>query len=255
MIKNIEDFIPYRNEFIELVTIVAQYSPTLEYMQKIHRLFENLIPYMNRPPNISQSREWDFDNFKFLAHELFLYVLAIFLKQDQLDGANYFLTQKYYVPGNSDYDQDVMTSFVVFRARMTSLSYRNERLKLRSLSVRADLLKERSNGTGIEFRHLMQADFIAFMRAEIETKANWREWWPETLLYVGRFSSAFEIFARSVSKAYFDRVKVLLGIENPKELEPLFNIYKANPDRLLRWEFNSFNPTVLLGYDKLATQP
>lgn len=204
---------------------------------------------------MSQLNKWGFDNFKFIVHELFLYGLAILLKYDRLEQANYLLTQQYYVPGNSDYGRDVMINFQVFREYMESLQHRNKRLNLRRLSLRADLLKDRCNGTGIDFRYLMQADFIAFMRAEIEANANNGNWWPETLLYIGHFNNSFEIFARSISKSYFDRVKILLAVNVKNDLEPLLNNYQNQSRQLPRWQFESFNPAALLGYSKLATKP
>lgn len=253
VIRSIEEFLPFRNEAIQLFTTIAQYSPTTEFVQRTHRLFESLIPYMHRPSNINQCNEWDFDNFKFLVHELFLYALAVFIKHDRLAQAKYLLEQHYYLPGNSDYGRNVMVSYVVLRDFLRSLQYRNKRLELRRLSLRADLLKERCNGTGIEFRYLMQADFVAFMRAEIEVED--KGWWPETLLYLGHFNGAFEVFARSVSKAYFNNAKGLIAIESVKDLEPLFKSYQDGTRKLPRWEFEGFSPSVLLGYEQLATRP
>jgi len=253
VIKNIEEFIPYRNELIQLFTTIAQYCTTTEFVQRIHRLFENLIPYMNRPINVTQWTEWDFDNFKFIVHELFLYALAILLKHDRLDQANILLQQQYFLPENLSDGRNVMISFVTFQKGLRSLQYRNERLKLNRLSIRAELLKERCKGIGVEFYHLMQADFVAFMRAEIETNS-FRSWWPETLVY-REHNNAFEIFARSISKTYFDRVKVLLAISTPKDLEPLFKSYQDGSRRLPSWGFDSFNPIFLIGYEHLATRP
>ena len=147
-----------------------------------------------------------------------------------------------------------MVSFTVFREYMQSLEYRNKRLTLRRLSLRADLLKERCAGTGIDFRHLQQADFVAFMRAEIEAKDRYNSWWPETLLYLGDFNRPFEIFARSVSKTYFNKAKVLLAIETPKDLEPLLKSYNEGTRKLPSWHFERFNPKSLLGYENLATR-
>jgi len=62
VIRNIENFIPYRNEFIQLLITINQYSPTEEYIQKVHRFFETLIPYMKQPKHVTSYREWDFDN-------------------------------------------------------------------------------------------------------------------------------------------------------------------------------------------------
>lgn len=255
VIRNLEEFLPFRNEAIQLFTTIAQYSPTPEIVQRTHRLFESLIPYMHRPSHINQYSEWDFDNFKFLIHELFLYALAIFIKHDRLTQAKYLLEQHYYFPGKSDNGLNVMVSYVVFRDYLHSLEHRNKRLELRRLSLRADLLKDRCNSTGIEFRYLMQADFVAFMRAEVEAENEYKRWWPETLLYLGHFNGAFEVFARSVSKAYFDNAKDLIAIETVKDLEPLLMSYQDGSRKLPRWQFEGFSPSVLLGYEHLASRP
>jgi len=93
------------------------------------------------------------------------------------------------------------------------------------------------------------------MRAEVDAVDDYNRWWPETLLYIGHFNSPFEIFARSVSKTYFNKVKVLLGIEIPKDLELLLKSYKDGTRKLPMWQFEGFNPTALLGYENLATLP
>lgn len=215
VVNNIESFLPYRNEAIQLFITVSKYAPTEENIQKIHRFFESLVHYMNRPEHVRQRNEWDSDNFKFIVYELFLYAIAVPVKNERFTQVNYLLEQRYYLPGNSDYDRDVLVSFTVFRKYIGLLKHRNIRLGLRRLSLRADLLKERSSGIGIEFRHLMQADFVLFMRAELDTKDERNIWWPEILLYLGDFHSPFEIFARAISKKYFDKIKCLFVINSP----------------------------------------
>jgi hypothetical protein len=252
VIKSIEDFLPYRNEAIQLFVTISQYAANDENIQKMHRFFEDLVPYMNRPENVRQWSEWDFDNFIFIVHELFLYAVAVLIKHERFDQANFLMEQQYYIPGNSDYGRDVMVSFIVFRKNMRSLEHRNKRLELGRLSVRADLLKERCSGTGVEFRDLMQADFVLYLRAELEAEGSFGRWWPETLLYLGHYHSPFEIFARAVSKKHFNKVKCLLAIQSPSDLEGLLNAYKEDKRRLPRWEFESFSPSALLGYEQLA---
>jgi hypothetical protein len=101
----------------------------------------------------------------------------------------------------------------------------------------------------------MQADFVTFMRAEIESKNDYGRWWPETLLYLGHFNSAFEIFARSKSKAYFNSVKGLLAIDSVEDLEPLLKSYQDGSRKRPRWgDFQSINPAALLGFEQLATR-
>ncbi|WP_082033600.1 SEFIR domain-containing protein [Aeromonas dhakensis] len=255
VIKSIDDFLPYRNESIQLFIAVAQYAPEEEFIQRLHRFFESLIPYMYRPNNMSMCGDWDFDNYKFIVHELFLYALAILIKHERMEQASYLLQQHYYLPGNSDFGRDTMVNYTVFRMYMYSLANRNERLKLQRLSLRSNLLKERCTGVGIDFRYLLQADFVAFMRMEVEAQNERNKWWPETLLHIGHFNSSFEIFARSASRAYFDKVKVLLAIKEPKDLEPLLERYSTGSRQLPSWEHSGFNPSSLLGYKHLATRP
>ncbi len=257
LIKNIEDFLPYRNEAIQLFITVAQYAPAEEIIERIHRFFESLIPYMQKPGHIQQYHTWDFDNFKFLMHELFLYTVAALLKKDRLELAADFLSRQYYLPDNWNDSQSPMARYWVFYEPLESLEHRNKRLNLRRYSLRSDLLKERSTGTGIEFRHLMQADFIAFLRSEIESNGGWRKWWPETLCYskdIGNFYVTFEIFARSASKAYFDRAKRLIAIQSPSDLAPLFEQYKNNHHGLPSWGFNRLDPATLIDFKHLATR-
>jgi hypothetical protein len=254
IIDSLEKFIPYRNEAISLFVALAQYALTEENISKLHRFFEALIPYMNKPENVNSWSEWDFDNFKFIAHELFLYLVAILIKHEKFSEVNLLLNQEYYVPGQSDYGKDVMVGYDAFRAHLRSLEHRNTRLKLNRLSLHADLLEQRSKHSGIEFRHLMQADFILFMRAEVQQSDFYSRWFPDTLVYIGRFHSALEVFARSSSKSYFEKSKCLLGIDKPSDLNELMEAYKIDRNRLPRWQFDSFSPSVLLGHEQLATK-
>ncbi|MCX5818857.1 MAG: TIR domain-containing protein [Deltaproteobacteria bacterium] len=251
VVKSIEEFLPFRNEAIQLFTTVAQYSPTPEVVQRTHRFFESLIPYMQKPEDVTSWTEWEFDNFKFLIHELFLYVVTIFIKHERFQQANNLLSQQYYLPGNSDYGRNVMVSFTVFSESMRSLVHRNQRLKLNRVSVMADILEQRSKGSGVAFRDLMQTDFVLFLRAERDSE-NFSSWWPDTLVYIYGYHSAFEIFARSVSRSYFDKVKCLLAIDKVSDLSEQLEGYKADPRRLPKLGIRSFSPSTLLGFEQLC---
>lgn len=256
VLKSLNDFLPFRNEFLQLLISINQYANTrIEFYEKLQRYFEKLIPFLNNPPQISQYKDSDFDNFRFFLHELFLYAVAIPIKFENFAVAQQLLQQQYYLPGNSDYGRNVMVDFVVMRKYMPSLEHRNKQKNLNRLSLRADLLKERTLGSGIEFKHLMQADFVLFMRHEVLNPESYSRWWPETLVYLGDYPSQFEIFARASSKMYFEKIKGLLGIATPQDLLPLFDSYRNIKRDLPRWQFNSFNPAQLLGYEQLATKP
>lgn len=256
IVESIESFIPYRNEAIQLFFTIAQYSPTEDNIIKLHRFFESLIPYMNRPADHTRIvRDGGFDNFNFIIHELFLYAIAIFIKMERFEEVNLLLTQQYYVANYADYGNQVMVDYCIFRNYLRSLDRRNSRLKLKRISLTSDFLEQRSKTSGLEFKHLMQADFVLFLRADYNESEYSRGWYPDTLLYIGHFSYAFEIFARSVSKAYFNKVKCLLTISKPDDLNKLMEDYRTDSRRLPRWDFQPISPFSLLGYEQLAKKP
>ena len=254
VVANIEAFLPYRNELSEFFATAALYQDTDAMRVIIHRLFESLIPYMNRPPEVNQYHEWDWDNFRFIVQELFLYLIASHIGADRLEGAGYFLEQEYYVPGNSDYGRNVMVPFVLFRHHLRSLQFRNERLQAQRASLQADYLKERCKGVGIEFRHLMDADFIMYLSGVIRYGAD-RIWWPETLVYLHDRGGPFEVFARSRSAAYFERVKRLIRVRDKEALEEVVRAAETERLRVPHWHLHTLNLRAITGLDQIATRP
>lgn len=253
--ESILAFLPARNEYVQLVATISQFQPKIESVRRLHRFIETIISYMHRPEHITTYNEREFDNYKFIVHELFLYTLAIFIKNEQFELAAHLLSQQYYVGERQQYGDKSMVEFHVIRQYTETLEHRNRRLGLRKLSLRAHLLKERSQATGVEFRYLMQADFVAFIRVELLKTSEYDHWWPETLLYLDNFGGSFEMFARSISQNYFDRVKTLLGIETKTALDGLLTEYAQDRSLLPRWGFKSFSPRALLGYEDLCTVP
>ena len=253
IMKNIEAFLPYRDEAVQILFAIARYDPKEEFIESLHRFFESLIPYMFRPESVTRWEDWDFDNFRFIIHELFLYAIAIFVKLERFQQASMLLNQRYYMPGNSDYGRDTMVSFSVFRQYMKSLEHRNKRLELGRVSLRADLLKQRCQTTGMDFRYLVQADFILFLRGELHSEDSYI-WWPDTSPYLSRFYGPFEIFARAESKRYFEKIKCLLDIKSPDDFEQLLGKYQQGKRKLPGWQFYSLSPALLLNIEKLGTR-
>lgn len=249
LVENIESFIPYRNEIVQLLIVIAQYNSLPGIDLKIHRFLESLLPYQDRPPEITQYMEGDFDNFKFIIHELFLYTVAVFLKYERFETVQVILFTPYYVHERSSYGQSAF-GYQVFRAYVRMLDYRNQRLSLGRLSLAADLMKSRSQNSGLDFNQLMQADFILFLRGA----QNGERWFPDTLVYASHSYNAFEIFARSMSQKYFDSVKLLIGVANKREVGELLLNFKGPESQLPRWQFETFNPEILIGYEMLGTR-
>lgn len=254
IVRSIEEFSPYRDQLIQLVRVIAQYAPTSEYAEKLHRFFERLLPYMDRPEHLTRWNEAQFDNFKFIAHELLLYALATLIDAERFELANHLLTSPYYVPGRSDAGKNAVVGFGYFHQHAKSFEFRNQRLKTRRYSLRADLLNERAKSSGMAFGSVMQADFVAFLRSR-RTEDGWWRWWPETLLYSLRSYGPFEKFARSSSLRYFDRFKGLLGVQTPAEFQEFCANLVNGQERLPKWDFDSIDVATLSGAKEIGSRP
>lgn len=252
--KSIEDFLPARNEFLQVLTTLAQYADISSYSPRLHRFYESLIPYLDRPPQINRWNELDFDNFKFIVHELFLYGVAVLLKGEHFGVTDYLLGQPYYVPGNSDFGKNATVTFSALRAHVKSLEIRNQRLKQGRVSLQADLLEQRSHASGLAFRYVMQADLVCFLRDGMMSADSWYTWWPYTLLYAQRHHGSFEIFARASSQAYLPSVLKVIGAPDLPALKVKLESY-AKDSSLPRWNFYTLSPKTLTGIEQLGTRP
>lgn len=254
IVKSINDFLPARNEFVQVIATLTQYADTEIYAPRLHRFYESLIPYLSRPPHL---HEWDVlesDNFRFIVHELFLYGIALMLKEEHFGTADYLLGQPYYVPGKSDYGQNATVSFTALHKYVQSLENRNIRLKLNRISLAADLLEQRPLTSGVSFQHLMQADFVCFLRSDMMGFDEWEHWWPDTLMCAQKSHGPFEIFVRASSKAYLPRVLKTIGATDLSALAARFESYTQD-DTLTGWSYQSLNPETLSGLEQLGTRP
>ena len=256
IIENIERFTSFRNEAVEVFTAISQYDQPPGSAKHLHRFFEAVIPYLFEPGHNQSWHKWDFDNFKFIINELFLYCIAVLLKYERFVSVSILTLQRYHFVLASDSSIGPMNHFSVFSNSLYSLEHRKERLKMRRLSVHADLLKERCKGIGISFDHLMQADYFLFLADCIEALKirGGPSWWPVTLVYKVRSDKSFELFARCESQNYFDRFKITLGITDKNELDQVVEAFKIRQWRVPTWGFDSISPTHLMGYEALCTR-
>jgi hypothetical protein len=257
VVRSIEEFLPYRNEAIELFLTIGRYRATHESGESLHRFIESLFPYIYRPENVDRWRDWDSDNLKFIVHELFLYAIASLLRSERFEGIAYLLQQHYYLGQVTGHRRNPMSPFSELFEHLEILDYRNRRLQLNRLSLHADLLAHRTKASGWTFQQIMQADLLLFVRDcfDVLRTNQGQSWWPVTLVYAGRQYGPFELFARSQSARYFRHMQQVFDIGSKDDFALLVDAFKEHKLRKPTWEFPSVNLFNLMGLDKLATLP
>jgi hypothetical protein len=256
VINNIAAFVPYRDEYVEVVSVLARYWPLSNGEHRLQKFLETIALYLFRPKTAVQWSDTDFDNFSFIIHELFLYTTAILIHHERFSAVDGLLTAGYYLGATLEHQSDPVQEFVIFRGFLKTFEIRKQRLQLNRLSLRADLLQQRAQSSGVSFELVMQADFVLFLRSCVNVlKSSTKQWWPETLIYAERHGP-FEIFARAQSVGYFDRVKEMLGVCGKDELKQVLSqIRQDRPPYLPTWQIYSIDPRELAGMEKIATRP
>ena len=80
VVESIERFLPRRDEIVRIFLALAQQGDGDEIIEQVQEFLGALLPYTVRPEGAGSWYSWDFDNFKFIAHELFLWAVACFIK-------------------------------------------------------------------------------------------------------------------------------------------------------------------------------
>lgn len=253
VIENINQFLPARNELIEVFGTIALYDPDINYAKAIHKFFESLIPYVKRNKT-TPYYEWDNDNYKFIIQEIFIICVGVFLKHERFDFVAQLLNQQYFV--EVDEHRGTMASYGVFRNPLPSFENRNQRLKLNRLSVQADLIRARCSDSGLAFKSLMQADFLLYLRGSIDAlKEKQRQtWWPVTLVFSTVYGAAFEIFSRAESIEYFNQLRITLGVNDKSDFEPFIQGLKNDTIYTPSWSYERIEPLELMNYEKLCSR-
>lgn len=113
IIESLGQELPYRNEYIEILTLAARYWNAI-FVEKIHRFFERIAVYQFRPPETRSWSEWDYDNYHFIANELFLYTISILVRSERMPETGDLLDQYYYLGEVAPERQEPMTNFTIF---------------------------------------------------------------------------------------------------------------------------------------------
>lgn len=248
VLERIDQFQSSRSEIVGILNVLVQYRDTQESRSIAHKFFERLITTMDR--QVNQPGSWldsQFDNMKFVVHELFLNFMAILIRYEKFEFANFMLEERYFVPNGGTSN---LTTYEEFRQHARSLdriSQKNGRA-----SSRADLLESNSRNSVVPFDYLKQADLVIFTRAVV----NDAYWYPESLLYATFGNTGpMEIFARAESRRYFERIDPMIGVKSKEMLESIGAKLRANPDQLPRWNHHRLPWEGLINLRKIASAP
>jgi hypothetical protein len=196
VVESIEKMLPLRDDFVDFIFTIFKYQERVD-LEQLQNFFEKLIPFNNRPENVQSYTEIDFDNYRFFSYELFLYLFSILIKLKKYDALAYFINSQYFYR-HPDSSELIYNGIEIFNHYLPSLDeIRNTRLKLRRVSVTADLIKSRATRKDIDFKDVIQADLVAFYITDL--RGGHFGWFPRTSVYSAWWGTGVELFDRRFS--------------------------------------------------------
>lgn len=218
----IEGMRPLRDSFIMFASYLSQSELSDADLDQLHDYLERFAQFQFRSFDVSRHYDYDWDNYRFICYESFLYLTAALVRRGKFGVLAEIVHSTYFY--DSNLKRQVYSGIGgLFNSYILSLDgMRNSRLNLRRVSVTADLMKTRAEGTGVPFDDLVRADlllhYLTFLQADVKA-TSWQSdvWFPFLSPYAANFES-IPILQRLVSIRQFNRVKILFDVDSPDVL-------------------------------------
>ncbi len=250
---NIVSYTPLRNDYI--IFLDKLLKSELEFdIETFIKFFEKLSLFKN--PLDESRTSWstnEFDNFKFVIHEIFLYTIAVGLRNEKYKFIEEILYSSYFFQSRYDtgnepkrFTEELYNYVEVFD------QFYNQAYSKNLISPMADFMLSRIPES-LSKENIIDADLLSYYVASLD---NIKRWFPITYHYKKR--DKFELFDRLISLRHFEKVKCLFAVNTPKELQEKLTHFKINDKNGNGFGYsNSFDRITpiynLIDIDKIGT--
>jgi TIR domain len=259
IVDSIKSMLPYRDELVDFFGMLVEYRNEPQSYEEIAEFFQSALAYHFRPKDMNSWTSMSADNFKFMTYELFLYFVAVLIKARRFEEANQFLAREFYVTNPEGNDR--FWSFSEIRPYIDSLEERRkQRLKLNTVSLTADLVKERAGRKDIGFAELGETDVVLYFRSYFGRRQERRGdvWYPYTIIYREIGGGPTKLFRMSESGKHFASLKVILGVDTHESGPALLQRFLASGGKSeLTFSSRSWPISIssLVDFNKLGIRP
>jgi hypothetical protein len=216
IVKNIEKFLPFRDDFISFCDLVYKYNVKFN-AEIIINLLENLQLLLFEPLTVKDKQYWHTDNFRFINYELFLCLIATLLNYEKYSDASLFINNTYYF--KDPYLRNIEShGFSIFNQYVEFLDrVRNERLNFKLISFTAQLIIQRANHRLIPEELIKETDFILFSISLFQLDVD-KLWFPRLYIYMNHVRTV-PLLKMMISKRYFEKIKILFVVNDLEQFK------------------------------------
>ena len=253
VINCINDFVPYREEWLDLLNSVCDNGLLPDVLNDYLRFFEDIHKYIYPRNGINYLYNQEEDNMKFIEYELMLCFIALLLKKECYNAVADVLNATFYNSGATTEDE-VTYTYSGFNHYLDSIFYHNERSSNKYYSLQAKIVNDRMVSCELlKMQDICQADFVCWLY-QIGHPENSDRWFPHCLLYACYMRRPFEMFARAESLRYLESMKVVFDLKDKDDFLRLYSEIMEKDSVIPRWGFDSPNVKMLMNIEKLGTR-
>lgn len=255
VLDNLEGFLRYRNEYVDFVDFTCRYVDHTRVFEAVQRFFSRCPRFLHRHENGSTRFS---DNYQFLIGELFLYTIALLIKRERFEDAALFLKATYHDSEDLHYNFVYSHSvFIPFMGQVEQLRARFVPSQSRNITLALKKLPERATNPKVTWDDLLEADYILYVRDMLREPSSRRAWWSSSIRsHILPYKSlrGMSVFQRAESKAYFDRMRILLNVESKEDLVEKVIAAVGSLSRSEAWDIGNLEQhRSLMQLDRLAT--
>lgn len=224
---NLNQYTTLRNDFIAFIEKLLKSE--LDFDIELIIKFLERLPLYKRPIDDRGSlSEFEFDNYRIIIHELFLYLITIGLKIEKYNFIEELLYSSYFLKDKYNYNKEPSGFDEFYNYVETIDDYYKKTFSKNFYSPMAEFLITRIPD-GYSKDLLVEADLLCHYIGTLTNK----RWFPMTYIY--KLRGHFELFDRLISLRHFEKVKILFNVNTPKELQDNLTKLKetdTNSDRM-----------------------
>ncbi|MCR8635758.1 toll/interleukin-1 receptor domain-containing protein [Paenibacillus radicis (ex Xue et al. 2023)] len=220
IVDNIHNMIPLRDDFIRFVELHCEYQESADIAIFVD-FFERMITFTRASEGLGSHDIRQFDHFKFLLRELFLFTVLVFIEKSRVRSLLLLLESTYFFNKSGSL---VPVSYDSLHMNCTSLDEtRNRRLGLRKLCLSADILINEHTTKNYSKNQMIQADLLLYYFSVLRNR-NTRNWYPITYIY-GEYIQ-LPLLQRLQSRDFATKVMELFEASSVEELKHKFSNFQ-----------------------------
>ena len=248
--ENINLYTPLRNDFIDFFDKLTKEDQEFDVDIVIH--FLEKLPLLTSPQDDRGSwSTYEFDNFRFFIHELFLHLIAVSIKNEKYKFIEELLYSSYFFKEKYGSDK-AKNTYEKFHQYLESINpYYNQTYSRNFHSPMADLMIKRIP-ENLDLETFVEGDLLCHYIGVL----NNIKWFPITYIY--RTRGPFDLFERLQSARHFEKTKGLYNVATSDQLkEKLTDVQSKDRESGSMRYSGSFDSVVpifrMIAVDKIAS--